>query len=152
MIHQETVREFSVVNEIKAISRETFKDYYIAYSLAYLAGFREGTVIRHRESGDVPESARTVVVFHPETAAKFQNYPPELLWAGNPDILVSQLLNDRYDIRFSEERVKPELIDQIPDELRRVFSDKSLAGRLKAGARWIKDQINVLRTIYVQFS
>lgn len=128
-MHQE-IRAFPVFDEIKAFKGETFKDYYVAYALAYLANFGANTVIRHRIPGDHTESARTVFVFHPDEVARFAPGDSELLWAGRPSILVSQLLNNRVHFSIDEEKVKPELLDQIPDELRRAFPDRTLVGRV----------------------
>lgn len=124
----EITRELPI-NGIRALRTSAVQDYEVAYTLASLAGFGRGTIVRHFEPGIEPESRRTVIVFHPETVAEFRDCPSELLFAGSPDILVSKLLGNRFHFGLNEERVDPEVIDKLPAELAKVYRDTSIKGR-----------------------
>lgn len=95
-------------------------DYDVATALAYLSGFREGTVIRHRSPGDHEGTGRTVMIFHKDTVAK----DPDLFLATQaPDILVSRFLGDEYLVEFNG-RIEPGDIGKLEEEIHLAYSGR----------------------------
>ncbi|UZE94045.1 MAG: hypothetical protein IB618_00515 [Candidatus Pacearchaeota archaeon] len=83
---------------------EGTNDLDVSYALAYLAGFRKGTLVTPRYPGK--QGYREVMVFHKDTIAKD---PDLFLLTQSPDIVVSALLNSEYLIDFKKEKVDPAL-------------------------------------------
>ena len=143
--------------------------YRVARGLVKLLGWPEDSYIakiRYNIMG-IPSSHSAVndenfIILHPDTLSSAGGELKILAGRASlpdPDIIVTRVIDfkkrdlqpsNEYLVSFRSE-VNPYIKLDLNSKLRVIVPDRSLAGRLRAGVEWVKDQINAPRTIYVQF-
>jgi hypothetical protein len=93
-------------------SIEGTTDFDVASALAYLSGFAGCRPYSRTPSRP---ARREIIIYHPDSVAK----DPDLYLATiGPDIIVTNTKENEYVVEYNE-RVDPQNIERIEDELRR---------------------------------